>query len=938
MPNGNFSTGDMATTQDLAEHLLASMPEHEAWSLVESPNSSGCYDELLNWAEGMTYNTWRTELAMRRPQLGLVLLWLESEVARRKCGEGIVWPILSDRGVVPWQPGVYSELFSSAGNATANHRDLLRHTAIHYSLRNTFIENDAQNWYRLIYLQFGFTHDDAVKRLANWLSGQETFSVQHLLASNDTGAHAFQELWRSLRMFRLGNLSRATLETRLKSNSWVLPEWSRDLIEAAKSSRAQLLEVADLEAAEVRFFTVPKLGLSAGGEPFFTTSLCNLNELNLESADYQLMAGDQVLARLIRQANGSYFSDVWEAITLPLQPIVALSLVESDGRIVAHDEAVLWDPIEEVSIYSHRNGSLIPPADRLRAGTGVFAIVGGDVSLRPAPAESHELPFGYRLHRIAQGWTGQIEAILDDDVVWASSTAAQADLPHTASVSANFTQTLDLRDPPWNKIKPPWSLPLRFSFPAGWEFSRLRWRRGDGQRVELDQMPANLTLTEMDAVRPVVLRVQITDGTRHRTDVVRIPVPFAAVLKWTEGGIPRRHLPEKNLLLGEARKVTWSFCLPNSDGRVRDTREFSFAEGNRLVGRLKARPSRLPDLAGYGAALRVFDDPYQSDKAIMTVAECVLDGGVLGAVRRNLEDGGFRIRSSFSNLGPDHRIQVWLSTNGDQSAVEEIPHAQLVQMDDGWLWKGGEGYRLHAIALTFRGIRLGAWFDHASWSEALVKSPPTSLEATAAMLRAWKAPILKEEGDHFKLVSSWFSQNLIRILPVWLTQDSQRGPAGDNMVMPPRNDSWCSAVNDLLVEALPAPDAESAGELVKKLAPNSTGVHALGSAMWILAEVCPIFTARVVKVYLQEFVPAAQRHVFLGQLLPLPDFADSDERAAELGRIHGNRDGFWLSHTVPTLAAIRQHGQSIIRRDYRLLSRSKDYRYYALGRWLREIR
>ncbi len=928
----------MPTTRELAERLLRTEPEHEGWSLVESPNSAEGYTELRKWRRELTYQAWRNDRSLRKPQLGLVLLWLESEVVRRDGGDGMAWAVLSKLEKVPWDKRVYWELFNKAGQPTALHRDLLEEAARHFSLRHTFDEADGQNWYRLIYLQFGFTHDDAVQRLAPWLSGQTLpISVQKLLEAGDSGAQGFQQLWRSLRMFRLGNLPRTTLETRLKSNPWVLPEWCGDLIKAAEKSSAQVMEVADLEAAEVRFFTTPRLGLSDLGVPRFTTSLCNLSDIGLGSADYQLKTGDKVLARLMRQIDGSYFSDSPEAITLPVQPTLALSLVTSDGGVVAHDEAVLWDPVEEISLYSGRTGAVIPLGERLRAGTEVFVIAASDVTLRPEPAESYDLPLGYRLHRISSGWTGQIDALLDGDVVWGSSVATGTMSGSSPEVSARFIQALDLRDPQWAEASPPWSIPIRFFFPSGWAFSRLRWRRGDGRHVELDQMPSSLTLTEKDAVRPVVLRVRITNGSQHRTDVLKVPVPFVAVLKWTEDATPRRHPPGSNLLLGEARKLTWSFCMPSREGQVSDAREFSFAEGQRLLGRLKARRSKLPDLAGYGSRLCIVDDPYQSAHTVLTVADCVLDGGILGAVRWSLEDNGFRIRSSFTELGPDHRVHVWYSLGKERSVVADIPHDQLVRRDDGWFWGGGKGYHLHAVALTFRGARLGAWFDHASWSIELVKTPPTSVEAAAAMLRAWKAPVLKEDGDHFQRMIAWLSENYVRILPVWLAQASQQGPAGNMIEMPPRNESWNSTLNDLMTEALPMPDAEAAGELVGRLVPHAKGFDALGSAMWTLTEACPILAAQVVKVYLEQFVPNAHRQAFLAPMLAHRDLQDTDERAEELGKKHGNRDGYWLRQTVPNLAEIRLHRQSAVLRPYRLLSKSKEYRDYALGRWLREI-
>ena len=930
----------MTSTDEFAEHLLQTAPEHEAWSLVESPNSAGRYEELLQWAAGMSYQTWRLDLHVRSHHLGLVLLWLESEAARRHGGEGSLWPILSNRKIVPWESWTHSELFTGVGSATQTHRDLLRKTAKRYSLRHTF-EDEGQNWYRLIYLQFGFNHDDAVQRLAPWLSGpfqHLPISVQRLLEASDTGAQAFQQVWRSLRMFRLGSLNMAILETRLKANPWVLPEWCNDLIQAAKRSGPPPLELDDLEAGEIRFFTAPQLYWSEIGQPFFTTSLCNLDELELEAADYQLKAGDHTLARLMRQADGSYHSDAGETIALPIEPTVALSLVGGDGQIAAHDEAVLWDPMEEVTLYSIRSGAMIQPGERLRAGAEVFLIASGDVTIRPAPVGWVDLTLGYRLHRIAAGWAGQLEAMLDDDIVWTSTAGAPA-LPNgAAGVSAHFTQTLDLTANQWNQAVPPWNLPIQIRIPDGWSFARMRWRRADGQLVELWEMPSHLTLTELDAVRPMVLRVRISSGARHRTEVIRVSVPFVAAIRWTTEGKAHHHPPFRKLLLGEARRQTWSFNLPAGNSGPRDPRLCSFVEGRMLHGRLKSRPSTLPDLAGYGAPLRVLEDPYVNPKPVLEISPCVLDDGVVGSVTWLPEDYGFHIKSRFTELGEDHRILVWHSAAEGQSIVKEVPHRELGARDDGWFWQSNETSRLHGVALEFRGTRLGSWFDPHTWSDAAMNASLGEPSRVAAMLRVWKAPLLQNEGNHFKNIVAWLSAHWVGVLPVWLASDQQTGPDGKPWQMPKITTHWQAAVNELLTAVLPVPDDQSASELVEALVPSAAGANALGTALWMLADVCPILAARVARIYVREFVNPTDRPMFFTQMLACPVLSVGDGRADELGTIHGNRDGFWLQQTVPTLKAIDQTGSNAIPRPYRLLSKSQDYRLYALGHWLREIR
>jgi len=145
-------------------------------------------------------------------------------------------------------------------------------------------------------------------------------------------------------------------------------------------------------------------------------------------------------------------------------------------------------------------------------------------------------------------------------------------------------------------------------------------------------------------------------------------------------------------------------------------------------------------------------------------------------------------------------------------------------------------------------------------------------------------------------------------------------------------------VGELLLNALPIPDSESAAKIVEALSPGAQGIQALGGAVWRIAEVCPILAARVVRSYLQEFTSSSERASFFNLILACPDLDISEDRADEIGKTHGNRDGFWLQTTVPSLQSIENNGAPVTNHAYRLLSKSKEYQLYALGRWLREIK
>ena len=88
-------------------------------------------------------------------------------------------------------------------------------------------------------------------------------------------------------------------------------------------------------------------------------------------------------------------------------------------------------------------------------------------------------------------------------------------------------------------------------------------------------------------------------------------MPFVAALKWTKDGKPHHHSPSRKLLLGEARQRILEFSFAAQQWRATGYYDSAvFVEGTILHGRLKKRPSTLPDLAGYGAPLEILDDPY----------------------------------------------------------------------------------------------------------------------------------------------------------------------------------------------------------------------------------------------------------------------------------------------------------------------------------------
>jgi hypothetical protein len=209
----------------------------------------------------------------------------------------------------------------------------------------------------------------------------------------------------------------------------------------------------------------------------------------------------------------------------------------------------------------------------------------------------------------------------------------------------------------------------------------------------------------------------------------------------------------------------------------------------------------------------------------------------------------------------------------------------------------------------------------------------------AAVLRAWKAPLLQEDAENFDRVSSWFAEHWLEALPVWLSEGSVAGPDGNQWIVSSRiTEEWGSVLRILLMESFPVLDDQIVGVLVESLAPTETGIQAIGSALFKMADACPILAARVTRNYLEEFVGRREKLAFLEMFSALSDFKVSESKAEEIARRHGNLDGSWvMNHAIPTLQQMERDGVVAVPHSYKFLSNSKDFRQFALGKWLREI-
>lgn len=936
----------MPNFDDLFSAIQSARRAGRLWSLSEIGCSEQRYRELLEWCRSLKHYEFDI-LAYQRPtMLGAVLLWLHAEVIRRHGSDGVLWPVLTDRSIVPWQEHTWRRLYNSGGHLLPTHGRLLKSGVQMLGLRHAFDEEDIHQWYQLIYLQFGFTHEDARKRLSAWLSGQvRPVSVEKLLTARDEGARGFQKTWSKMRQFRLGNVSRRNMEVHLRSCCWVLPEWAEDMIKAA--SEAQVVWGDADEMEDEAFFTAARLVWDGQTPPSFQVELCGLEGLP-HDRDLELRCGGMVLRRLLSQADGSLALDGDSVVTLAcsagLKPQMELRLVADDGTLVRHGVVTLWHGDSDVSLLRPSDGHLVAE-EQLKLGQSFLAITFQDLILDPPAYEQTPIGAGYILHRFQSNWAGVIRAKLYDMVVWCTAGFGNPPSPLPVDVvDVRWRETLDFTQ----AVNPsPWRTRIEIRILDNqWAFAGMRWSRADGQLMKFSRPPEQLSLVEADAARPIQVRVVLKHQSgRLATVPATLPPPVRGCLRWPENGRPQVQHGEKAMLAADAQRVLWSFFLP----RVEDaggmpveveTSTCSFMEGDAVRGCIRSRASILPVVAGYGAPAWVSRDPYNSDEKLMAVASRVIDGGVIGQVRI---EGQKALVSRFGNfeLGPDHRLIAWFSAKDKLGALEQ---PQISATSTGWEFLLPEGRWLLGVALFYQGIRLGSWFDSHKWSAVMLKPEAAAAPEMAALLRVWKTPLLHGHGtvNHRAAVVAWLRREWRGVLPVWLASSGQlKGPVDEVWSCPQLSDHWKEAVQSLLCEALPRPESENCWDFIRLIA----GDHALqargdllGAVALDLRDFCPLLAARVLESALKTATtsPDAVNVPLLFARLQALNLC-TDRIADELASRHGDRDGVWLRSCIPSFYELNQLHRPLPL-AYRRLAMNSEFRRFAFGTWLQEIR
>jgi hypothetical protein len=890
IPLGN---GDKTIQEAVTAILERTQELHLAsrkWSLAELQLDADDFVWLCDWAQSLTGKAvqlwleerpWRTLRIGNREctcsaALGTLLLLFTEEAARRKASEGFLWSIFQQDCFLTSTVHV---LFAGS-QPTRAHKDALEGAARWLNLRHVFGIEGLQNWFDTVYLQFGFTYRGFIRRLPEWLVGQgRTQAIQHLL-DGSMKSDTFRILWDDLRNFRRKNMKAEQLKSRLAHNPWILPDWIDELLTQA-TARIELGSGMEIDSAEASdhfepFVTEPILRWDPPNAPLFLCYVSNIAQFELSEPTYHVMINGRKYTQLQRSADGIYELYPSEEITLsPSLPILVATLISSTGQIIASNTLTLWDSNDGITVYRASSGKRINAwQDIMHPDTAYFLVTAPDITVAPKPIYWCKLDAqGTTLSMIHTGWSDSMNAQLAGQLFW----------------QPNINALIKREEPRWSQSVDV-LLYDTFNQVTFGDVVRAAIRHPkdvfilfvclNSKPVDFADESEESTITESILITPNMLfhgshlaELCFIIGVRKGTSFARITRALSievvggamlSVQGWTA------LQPDMTITVEQAKTYPVQIFRPN-------IKNWALLEGDSWIGRPYLTPRPIGSLAGLGAPMKLRFGPYNAIEPDTPLMREVVNRGIVVDMKRTneCENSSYTIPLTYPiELDEQHEVIIW-DENG-QLQIGNQDHT-LVQIRETTSWVlelPDNAVRPLVIAIAYKGVRLGAWWEN-DWISLLQQQNPQQIKVVATMLRWFQLPILSEHS--LLQVQHLVQRSGSVILPIWLSDALPQF----NLHWAGVDDQWLSAVRAVFKQWRPGDMA--ARRLVTQLGGTDENLEEpLLRTAWRLTRVDPLLMGKVMQrfvsnVYLPQFGPSSTRKLFRTLLSTLAESTNEND-------------------------------------------------------------
>jgi hypothetical protein len=699
-----------------------------------------------------------TEGASSEPSLahaGLVLLVLAAEAGREmheSTRKAYVW-----KAVASMIPGeLRKRLFTRKFQATADLKAMIKAAVSKFRLRNV-LESGGQDWAETMWLQFGFCRSEAEDHLSDWLRGVRRPKPIRILLGDEsdfTGlrSESFSRLWENLTGLANHTVSLDQARTSLRSSPWSKPGWTDALLKAASRGRTRVsVPASDHDRAQGdrhrELVSKAELYWPPESAPRFRL------QLNKEEWYHRLISTTE--SQLVIEID-NVVVDRWSrsAGTYPLPPLLSCEPASSPPNLrprrmivrgrqattsVIEIDLISLGLVDEIVLADRKSGEL-RPMDAELEGTHDHVVVCDDV-LMVSPARGRQWKdAGRRAYEILAPLPSNLRAYFPDvpqtpwwTPKWAPARTAQRVRPvvRTEPPLARFGEDvlviveglpadainakLDLGETP---------LPLRQEGVGTWtSIDRIRVEQlfiGNRIKVVHHRPGRRVALQPTAKVEAAAIGVII----RGRASVKRPDIITASACLDVGVGDDRR------------LEVLAGVSAPDDDPVI--------LEGFRKLGTVRQarRFFTQKRLVAWGEEFRL-----EGAKLSERLAKSVIDRGLVDSVLAGPLVKGHACVSLKEKRKPSHDYAIWVSFEG--SPLEQ----SLVQVtidnvgEDSSVWRFEAVRPIQLLAITFRGERIGSWWDTKAMRKSLksLERDASKAKPAFALLRWARVALLADE-------------------------------------------------------------------------------------------------------------------------------------------------------------------------------------------------